>query len=201
MNQQLIISVGREFGSGGHEIAQKLSKIYNIPLYDHNLLDEVAAKRNLNHKDLKEFDESKRNKLFSRTVKGLTNSPAHNVANLQFDYLKEKAKNGESFVVVGRCSETILKEYPGLVSLFILGDSEIKTERIMKLYNKSKSDAKDLMKEKDNKRKAYHNSHCEGKWGDSRNYDLSINSSKLGIDESVRIITDYINARIAHINI
>jgi cytidylate kinase len=201
MNQQLIISVGREFGSGGHEIAQKLSKIYNIPLYDHNLLDEVTSKRNLNHEDLKEFDESKRNKLFSRTVKGLTNSPAHNVANLQFDYLKEKAKNGESFVVVGRCSETILKEYPGLVSLFILGDSEVKTERIMKLYNKSKSDAKDLMKEKDNKRKAYHNSHCEGKWGDSRNYDLSINSSKLGIDESVKIITDYINARIAHINI
>lgn len=195
MNQQLIISVGREFGSGGHEIAQKLSEIYKIPLYDHNLLDEVAAERNLNHADLKEFDESKRNKLFSRTVKGLTNSPAHNVANLQFDYIREKAKNGESFVIVGRCSETVLKEYPYMVSLFILGDPEVKAERIMKLYNKSKSAAKDFMKEKDSKRKAYHNSHCEGKWGDSRNYDLSINSSKLGIDESVRIITEYINAR------
>lgn len=200
MNQQLIISVGREFGSGGHEIAQKLSEIYNIPLYDHNLLDEVAAEKNLNHKDLKEFDESKRNKLFSRTVKGLTNSPEHNVANLQFNYIKEKAKNGESFVIVGRCSETILKGYPGLISLFILGDPEVKTERIMKLYNKSKSAAKDFMKEKDSKRKAYHNSHCEGKWGDSRNYDLSINSSKLGIDESVRIITDYINVRMALMN-
>lgn len=196
MKQQLIISVGREFGSGGHEIAQKLADIYNIPLYDHNLLDEMAAAKNLNHADLKEFDESKRNKLFSRTVKGLTNSPAHNVANLQFNYLKEKAKNGESFVIVGRCSETMLKEFPGLISLFILGDPEVKAKRIMELYDKSYSAAKDFMKEKDSKRKAYHNSHCEGKWGDSRNYDLSINSSKLGIDESVRLICDYINARI-----
>lgn len=199
MDKQLIISVGREFGSGGHEIAQRLSLIYDIPMYDHNLLNEVAAEKNLDSNDLREYDESKRNKLFSRTIKGLNSSPEYNVANLQFDYIKEKAKKGESFVIVGRCSETILKEYKGLVSLFILGDPDVKAERIMDLYNMSMSEAKDFMREKDYKRKRYHNSHCEGKWGDSRNYDLSINSSKLGIDESVRIITEYINARLAQL--
>lgn len=195
MNQQLIISVGREFGSGGREIAYKLAEIYKIPIYDHNLLDEIAKEKNINGDALKDFDESKRNKLLTRTVKGMTSSPAHNIANMQFDYLRKKAKNGESFVVVGRCSETILKDFKGLISLFILGDPDVKVQRIMQRYHMSMNEAKDFMKEKDRKRKSYHNSHCEGKWGDSRNYDLSINSSKLGIEESVKLIVDYINAR------
>ena len=192
---QLIISVGREFGSGGHEIADKLSKYYNLPLYDHNLLREVAAHMNVNHDDLQEFDEAKKNKLFSRTVRGMSSSPAHNVAQLQFDYLKTKADAGESFVIVGRCAETILKDNSSMISLFILGDREVKAERVMKLYSKSKKDALDMMDDHDKYRKQYHNSHCPGKWGDSRNYELSINSSKLGVDETVKIITAYIDAR------
>lgn len=192
---QLIISVGREFGSGGHEIADKLSKHYNLPLYDHNLLREVAAQMNVNHDDLKEFDETKKNKLFSRTVRGMSSSPAHNVAQLQFDYLKKKAEAGESFVIVGRCAETVLKDNTSMVSLFILGDREVKAERVMKLYSKSKKEALDMMDDHDKYRKQYHNSHCPGKWGDSRNYELSINSSKLGVDETVKIIAAYIDAR------
>lgn len=195
MNNQLIISIGREFGSGGHEIAQRLSKIYNLPLYDHNLLDEIAATRNLDSNNLKEFDETKRNKLLSRTVRGLNNSPAQNVAYLQFDFLKKKADAGESFVVVGRCSESILKEYDGLISIFILGDKERKIERIMEIYQLSAEKAAKLAKEKDRKRKEYHNSYSEGKWGDSRNYDLSLNSSKLPMEENLRILTEYINTR------
>lgn len=193
---QLIISVGREFGSGGHEIAQKLSEIYNLPLYDHNLLEKVADEKNLDSDDLNEFDERKRSKLLYRSVNGMNSSPSYNIANMQFDYLQKKAAEGESFVVVGRCAETILKDCKGLVSLFILGDPDVKAQRIMKLHNLSMEDARVFIKEKDRKRKNYHNSHCEGKWGDSRNYDLSINSSKLGIDESVKIITAYIDARI-----
>ena len=92
MNQQLIISVGREFGSGGREIAYKLAEIYKIPIYDHNLLDEIAKEKNINGDALKDFDESKRNKLLTRTVKGMTSSPAHNIANMQFDYLRKKPK-------------------------------------------------------------------------------------------------------------
>lgn len=197
MSQQLIISVGREFGSGGHEIAQKLSEKYGLHFYDRNLLKELAEKRNLNHEELAEFDEIKRNKLMSRTVRGMNNSSAHNVAYLQFEYLKKKADEGESFVVVGRCAETVLKECKGLVSIFVLGDMDEKIERVMRIYKLSESKAMEMIADKDRKRKQYHNSYCKIKWGDSRNYEISINSSKLGVDESVRILSEYIDARIA----
>ena len=81
--KQLIISVGREFGSGGHEIAEKLSKLYELPLYDHNLLRELATERNLDHDSLAEFDETKKRKGLFRTVRGMNSSPAYNVAQLQ----------------------------------------------------------------------------------------------------------------------
>ena len=196
MEQQLIISVGREFGSGGHEIAKRISDKYKLPIYDHQLLDELSEQTNLNNDELKKLDEVRRNRLLSRTVRGLNNSPSHNLAFLQFNLLKKKADSGESFVVVGRCSETILKGNPALVSLFILGDNEAKVQRIMELYQLSEVGAKALICDKDRKRKQYHNSYCPGKWGDSRNYDLSINSSKLGIGETVNIISEYIDARI-----
>ena len=195
MNKQLIISIGREFGSGGHEIAQKLAEMYDLPLYDHNLLDEIAASRQLNSAELREFDETKRSKLLSRTVRGFNNSPAQNVAFLQFDFLKQKANAGESFVVVGRCSEFILKDKEGLISIFILGEKEHKLQRIMQIYHLSHDKAELLAQEKDRKRKNYHNSYCDGKWGDSRNYDLSINSSHLPLEETLRILKEYIDAR------
>lgn len=195
MSQQLIISVGREFGSGGHEIAQKLADIYGLPLYDNNLIDEMADFHNVSSETFEKFDETKNNKIFSRTVRGMSSSPHQNVAQLQFDYLRRKADSGESFVIVGRCAETMLKGNPGLITIFVLGDIDKKTERIVNLYHLPEKQAAQLIWEKDHKRKRYHNSHCPGKWGDSRNYDISINSSKLGIDESVRILSEYINAR------
>lgn len=110
MEKQLIISVGREYGSGGHEIAEKLSGHYGIQLFDHNLLDEIAAKKNLNMEHLKGLDERRKNPLSSRTVRGFSSSPEENLLYLQFDFLRDKADSGESFVIVGRCSETILTE-------------------------------------------------------------------------------------------
>lgn len=195
VDQQLIISVGREFGSGGHEIADRLSKLYNLPLYDHNLLNEVAEQKNIDSQALKEFDEVKRNKLLSRTVRGMSSSSAENVANLQFNFLREKAAAGESFVIVGRCSESILKGNEALISIFILGDRDKKRERVQRIYNKTAKEAEILMDVKDRKRKQYHNSYCEGKWGDSRNYNISVNSSVLGIDETVRILSDFIDVK------
>lgn len=195
MEQQMIISIGREFGSGGHEIGKKLSEIYNIPMYDHDLLRNVADERNLDHAALVEYDEKKRNMLLTRTVKGMTNSPAYHVANLQFDYIRRKAEAGESFIVIGRCSEEILKDYPCMISIFILGDMDNKVKRIMELHQMSEKEAAALIQEKDKRRKKYHNSHCPTKWGDSRSYDFSINSSRLGIDGTVKILKEYIDSR------
>ncbi len=195
MEKQLIISVGREYGSGGHEIAERLSKHYGIQLLDHNLLDEIAAEKNLDMQQLRGLDEKHRSRLASRTVRGYSSSPEENLYLLQFDYLKNKAASGESFVIVGRCSESILKEYDGLVSIFVLGDMDRKIERIMRLYQLSKEQAVRKIREKDMKRKRYHNGHCDGRWGDSRNYDITINSSKLGIDRIVKLLADYIDQR------
>lgn len=80
-------------------------------------------------------------------------------------------------MVVGRCSETILREYESMVSIFIRGDKPQKAERIMKYYNMNEKDALGFMKEKDKRRKQYHNRYCPIAWGDSRNYDLVVNSS------------------------
>ena len=195
MEKQLIISVGREYGSGGHEIAERLSAHYGIQLLDHNLLDEIAAKKNVKMDHLKGLDEKHKNPLSSRTVRGYSSSPEENLLYLQFDYLREKADSGESFVIVGRCSETILKQYDSMVSIFILADRDKRIERITRLYHLTESEAVKKIREKDTSRRRYHNSFCVGKWGDCRNYDVSLNSSKLGVDGSVKLLTDYINRR------
>ena len=83
--KQLIISVGREFGSGGHEIAQGLADHYGLTMYDHDLLKEIAAKKNLNGDELTAYDEAKWNRFLYSTVSGLNSSPEQNVANLQFE--------------------------------------------------------------------------------------------------------------------
>lgn len=195
MEKQLIISIGREYGSGGHEIAEKLAKHYGIQLLDHNLLDEIAAKKNVKMEHLRELDEKHKNPLSSRTVRGYSSSPEENLLYLQFDYLRDKADSGESFVIVGRCSETILKQYDCMISIFILADRDKRTERIMRLYHLTESQAVKKIREKDTSRRRYHNSFCVGKWGDCRNYDVSLNSSKLGIDGSVKLLTEYIDRR------
>ena len=194
---QLIIPIGREFGSGGHEIAEKLAKHYDMPLYDHNLLDKIAEERNLNSEELKAYDEVQ-DGVFHRRVRGMSSSMTEHVAQLQFDYLKEKATTGESFVVVGRCSETVLKDNKGLIAIFVNGDKDQKVARVSKKYELSESQAAELMKKKDRARKMYHNINCDSKWGDSRNYELVINSSKLGVDKSVQMLIQYIDARVAN---
>ncbi len=192
MEKQLIISLGREFGSAGHEIAQMLATHYGLPLYDHNLLRKIAEER-----AVAENGNTTEDELFPRKVKYVSSSPQDAVVKMQFDYLKRKAESGESFVVVGRCSEHVLKAYPGLITIFILGDMDCKVERIKRIYELDEDEAIELIRLKDRKRKAYHNSYCEGKWGDSRNYELSINSSKLGLEGTFKILCDYIDSRVA----
>lgn len=196
MNKQVIISIGREFGSGGHEIAQNLAERFNLPLYDYNLLREIASEKNVNVSNLEPYDEVPRKGFTSKTVRGFNNSPQLNIAYMQFDFLRKKAESGESFVVVGRCSEEVLKEYEGLITIFVLGDLDKKIERIKRLYQLSDKEAKELIERQNKKRKAYHNYFCERKWGDSRNYELSINSSKLGEEETTDVLEDYIRRRI-----
>lgn len=98
-------------------------------------------------------------------------------------------------MIVGRCSETILKQYEHMISIFILADRDKRIERIMRLYHLTENQAVKKIREKDTSRKRYHNSFCVGRWGDCKNYDISLNSSNLGIDGTVRLLTYYIDTR------
>lgn len=195
MEKQLIISIGREFGSGGHEIAEMLAKKFGIKLYDRNLLEDIAEEKKVDEKKLEKYDEKPRNMWITRTVCGYSNSMEENLANMQFEFLKNRAAKGESFVVVGRCAETILRQNPAMIPIFILGDWESKVSRVTRLYNLSAEEAETFINRKDSKRKHYHNYYCKGKWGDSRNYDISVNSSKLGEELTAEMLADYIMKR------
>ncbi|MBR4021881.1 MAG: cytidylate kinase-like family protein [Ruminococcus sp.] len=194
--EQFIISVGREFGSGGRHIAEELGKRFNIPVYNRHLITEIAEKTGLAHEEIEKYNESPKSKLLSRTVRGYSNSIEDNIAEMQFEFIREKAQSGESFVVLGRCSESKLKGHPALISLFVLADMDAKIKRIMELYELSEDKAKAFIDKKDRKRKRYHNYHCSSHWGDSRLYDLSINSTRLGIDGTIDHLESYIRARI-----
>lgn len=198
MESQVIISIAREFGSGGHEIGRKIAERLGIKLYDHNLLDEVAAKKGVDVKDLRQYEEMPHKMFLSRraiTKGGHHSAPEFHVAQMQFDFLKEQAEAGESFVIVGRCAEAVFMNDPRLISIFVLGDTEPKCQRVMRYLNLSREQALAKMQRHDQYRKRFHNNFCEDKWGDSRTYDLCINSSHMSIDAIVDLLISYINER------
>lgn len=192
---QLIIAISREFGSGGHEIAERIAKDFDLPLYDYNLMREIAKDKNLtNSHELEKYDELPRSPI-NVSIRGFSTSTTQNFAIMQFNYLKEKAENGDSFVIVGRCAETVLKDFDCMIPIFILADEDAKVKRIMRIYDMDKKEAISTIKSQNCKRKAYHNYYSTAKWGDSRLYEISINSSKLGIDGTVKFLEDYIKQR------
>ncbi|SEA04744.1 Cytidylate kinase [Pseudobutyrivibrio sp. ACV-2] len=189
---QFIISVGREYGSGGHEIATVLSERFNVPLYDRNMLDQLAARNGIDADSLHQHEEMKRRGLV-RTVREHSSSMQDSVAQLQFRFIREKAESGESFVVVGRCAENVLRDNPALISIFVRGDEKTKAERISRLYKLTILEAKAKMFRHDKKRKAYHNYYSKMKWGDSRGYDICINSSLMGVEETAELLYQMIS--------
>lgn len=196
MEKQIMISISREFGSGGRQIAEKVAEDLGLPLYDRSLLDAIAKEKNIDVEHLQKFDEKPRNLILSRSVGGHSNSIEENLVKMQFEYLQRKADGGESFVALGRCAETALKGKEGLVSVFILEDKEEKLVHVKDKYQLSDSEAALKMVRHDTKRKAYHNRYSDFKWGDSRGYDLCINSSRLGIEKTAAMIESYVKERI-----
>ena len=194
--ENLIITIGREFGSGGHIIGERLAEYYGIPLYDKDLLKKVAEENDIDYDELEGYEESPINLLLSRTVNGYSSSLQDAIAHLEFDFIEEHAGFGESFVIVGRCAEEVLKDNPNAVKIFVLGDYDAKVNQIMHQFDLSEEDAKDEIKRTDKRRKSYHNHYCETKWGDSRNYDISINSTRFGIEGTADFLKTYIDLRL-----
>lgn len=194
VEKQKIISVSREFGSGGHEIARQVAEAMQLEFVDRSIIEMIAKEKLVDADNLHPYDETTRF-VPRRTVRGHSSSPEETIAQMQFEFLKKKAAAGDSFVVVGRCAETVLKDFEGLTSIFVLGDHDRKLARVMEVYGLNEKDAKAKMTRHDRNRKAYHNRHSEGKWGDSRMYDLCINSSTLGMDKTVEVLEQYLQKR------
>ena len=184
-NKQILISLNREFGSGGHEIAQKLSQSLGIKLYDRSMLDEIADSHQIDVRLLEEHDEKKKNRLFGVGAE-------ERIARMQFSFIREKAALGESFIIVGRCADEVLGEYSCLKKIFVSGNEDAKLERVMKIYNLNRKDSLEKMARHDKTRRAYHNHYSKNKWGDSRCYDLCINSSGPGVEKTAWLIEQYL---------
>lgn len=201
MSEQIIISIGREHGSLGHEIAVQLSENLGLELYDRDTLNRIAEEDStIDPKIMKKYDEKPRRWASYRTVAGYSNSLEDIVAEKVFDYEKKLADSGKSFIIVGRCAEYILQDYPGLVSVFIQADETAKVKHLMTARNKSEKEALREMHEVDRNRRRYHDHFTGSGWRDMNNYDLILNSSRLGLDGTINIIEEYVALKKYHLN-
>ena len=195
--KQIVIAIGREFGSGGLKVAEMVAEHYNIPLYHKQLLDEVAKEGKYSREVVEKYDEKPINLTFMPIpLGGVTTSIEQDVAIKEFNMLRKRAnEENESFVVVGRCADEILADNPNLTKVFILGDTESKAKRVMEREGVDEETALNMMKKMDKMRKVYHNFYCESKWGDSRTYDICIKIGKVDVDTATDMIIKYIDSR------
>ena len=193
--KQVLISISRTYGSGGRAIAAKIAADLGLPLYDRNLLEQMTDERVIKTEEYKHVDDRPHIWMHSRKVRGYSNSIEDNLMELQFDYLRKKADEGQSFVIVGRCAESALKDYPGLISIFVSGNWENRIERIMELQNLGRKEALNKIRRVDKARMTYHNRYSKHKWGTAIGYHLCINSSFLGVDGTTEVLEKYIEDR------
>ncbi|HNY00025.1 MAG TPA: cytidylate kinase-like family protein [Oscillospiraceae bacterium] len=194
MKEQIIITVGREHGSGGHYVAQLISEKLGIKLYDKEIVEGTATDNGFTRELVERMDEKPVNFFFSRRIGEYSNSLEENVAQRTFDFIRAKLITGESFVVVGRCAEEVLKDEPNLIRVFISGDKADKLQRIMTTDGVDEAKADEIIRTVDRRRKTYHNYYSEHKWGDSRGYDVVMNTSRLGISGTADALIYYIKA-------
>lgn len=193
---QVIISIGREYGSGGHELAVKLAEKLSLPLYDRKMLDSLSDDGDKKEKPaISERILLRRRHGLTRNTGNAANTTDDTLAELQFRFIESKAEAGESFVVVGRCAEKILEGNKALISIFVRAEKSAKIERIKRVYGLNDIEAKAKIVRHDRQRKAYHNYHSNMKWGDSRAYDLCINSSAQSMEDTLDILYNYVKVR------
>ena len=202
MKDNRIVVIGRQFGSGGREIAKKLAAKLAVKCYDKELLT-IAAKNSGLCDTWFEVNDEKPNKSFlyslvlgsySMGAPGL-NGGEHPLT-FQVHLAQQKAiceiAERESCVIVGRCADYALRDYPRMISVFISANVEDRVARVMEGSQVDEAKARDLVNKNDKSRASYYNYYSEGKWGDAKNYDLCINVSKLGIDKAVEMIEQFI---------
>ena len=190
-----IITIGREYGSGGRQIGQEVAKYFGIKCYDKELL-QVAAKESGHH------DEKPTNSFlyslvmdtysFGYSSSGFSDMPMnHKIFLAQFDAIKKLAGEGPC-VMVGRCADYALADWNDCFSIFVHADLDWRINRIASKHGKTPKEAKDMITKTDKSRASYYNYYTNKKWGAARSYNLCIDSSKLGIDYAIEAIIESI---------
>ncbi|MCI8354662.1 MAG: cytidylate kinase-like family protein [Lachnospiraceae bacterium] len=197
-----VITIGRQYGSGGREIGKKLAEYFDIAYYDNELLSRAAKESGFCEEMLENHDERPTSSFlynlvmdtysFGYNASHFVDMPiSHKVFLAQFDTIKKIASEGPC-VIVGRCADYALNDMKNCVHIFIYGDEDTKVKRIMKKYDMDAAKAKDTCIKKDRQRQSYYNYYSSKKWGRADSYDLCINSSVLGVEGTVKLLTQYI---------
>lgn len=205
MSENLVIAIGRQCGSSGKVIGEKVAEALGIKCYDKELLALAAKNSGLCEELFQSHDEKPTNSFLYSLVMdtynvGLTSSGYmdmpinHKIFLAQFDTIKKLAEE-ESCVIVGRCADYALADDPNLVSVFITADDKDKIQSLKELYQIDDAKAKEVMVKTDKKRSSYYNYYSNKKWGDVRSYDLCINRSAIGVDGAVDMILKYIEVK------
>lgn len=199
----MVITIGRQYGSGGRELGKKLADQLGFDFYDEELVNLAAKKSNMNEEVLKQVDEkATRSFLYSLVtgtdIRGL-NSPIYYEMPIndklfiaQAEIIKELAQKSNC-VIVGRCADYILRDTDvDCVNLFIYADMEKRIARIMRLYGLARDKAKEQIVKTEKRRKAYYNYYSNRDWGRMENYHLCIDAGEVGIDNAVELVRDYV---------
>lgn len=207
MDSRTVITIGREFGSGGHEIGVKLAEKLGIKCYDKELLEEAAKDSGMSKELFQSHDEKPTNSFLYSLVMdtysiGYSNAynemPInHKIFLAQFDAIKKLAEK-ESCVIVGRCADYALEDDPFAVSVFIGASLDKRVERIKKLYDLSDEKAADLIQKTDRKRMNYYNYYSSKKWGEAKSYDLCLNSGEIGVQGAIDLIIQFVELKQKH---
>lgn len=192
--KNLIITIGREFGSGGIEVANELSKRLGIPVYDKELINKAAKDSGLSKNFFEKKDEKK--SLFSlSSILSYDNIMSdESVFNIQCETIRNIGLQG-SAIIVGRCSDYVLRDFDNTLNIFLTAPIESRIERVMKRDGISHDEALAKIEKKDKGRAEYYNYYTFGKWGYSSTYHLCIDTHFWGIEKTVDIIINALEAR------
>lgn len=205
MKGNLIIALNRQYGSGGKEVGVKLAKSLGIKIYDSEI-PELAAKKSGIRKDYFEKVDEKPTDSFlyalamntfsmTSTMNPLDHALSNDrLFNIQAEVIRELAAK-ESFVLVGRCGEYILRDEPNCIRIYICAPIEKRVERISKLYNISEKEALKKINSADKKRESYYGYYAGKDWSACSSYELSVDTSVLGTDKAAQLIKNYIELR------
>ncbi len=184
-----IITISREFGSGGRTIGKRVSERLGIPCYDSELIQRIASESGFAEDYVKEAGEHAPGGFLSSAFSNRSFGPTNEdyLWELQCNVIRELAEQG-SCVIVGRCAEYILRDTADCLRVFIHASMGFRAKRIVEVYGEQDESAEQRLAQKDKRRAAYHRFYTNMKWGDAKNYDICLDSGTLGIDDCVEIL-------------